>query len=64
MTAGGETLVVTNKQFEKLKGDTIIQQQTIWEKQVGIDLVDSYQLKEVQRIYEETTNNGHFEMTK
>ena len=41
LTAGGETLVVTDDHFEKLKADTMIKQQTIWEKQVGIDLEDS-----------------------
>lgn len=64
LTGGGEALIVTNKQFEKLAGDSSIQQQTIWVKQVGIDLVNSSQLKEVQRMYEETTNDGHFEVTK
>ena len=42
----------------------MIKQQTIWKKQVGIDLADRAQLKEVQAIYEETTNNGHFEVAK
>ena len=42
----------------------MIQEQTLWNKQVGIDLEDRAQLKEVQTIYEETTNNGHFEVTK
>jgi len=64
LTGGGETLVVTDEKFEKLATDSSIQEQTFWSKQVGIDLVDRSQLKEVQTIYEKTTNNGHFEVTK
>ena len=63
LTGGGMTLVVTDDQFDKLRTDAMIKQQTIWEKQVGINLVDRDQLKEVQMIYEETTNNGRFEVT-
>lgn len=64
VSGGGMMIVVTDEQFEKLSKDKLIQQQTAWEKQVGIDLEDRTQLKEVQTIYEETTNEGHFEVTK
>ncbi|SDN92818.1 bacitracin transport system permease protein [Psychrobacillus sp. OK028] len=64
LTGAGEALVVTDEQFEKLATDSRIQEQTLWSKQVGINLVDRSQLKEVQTIYEDTTNNGRFEVTK
>ena len=40
LTGGGMTIVVTDEQFEKLRADAMISQQTLWEKQVGIDLAD------------------------
>ena len=40
LTGAGETLVVTDEQFEKLAEDNSVQEQTIWKKQVGIDLAD------------------------
>lgn len=64
VTGAGMSMVVTDDQFEKMKADAMVRQQTVWEKQVGIDLADRARLNEVQAIYEETTNNGHFEVTK
>lgn len=64
LTGAGMSMVVTDDLFEKLKADAIISKQTGWKKQIGIDLADRAQLKEVQAIYEETTNNGHFEVAK
>jgi bacitracin transport system permease protein len=61
LTGGGMAIVVTDELFEKLSADSMIQQKTFWNKQVGIDLEDRSQLKEVQLIYEEATNAGHFE---
>lgn len=64
LTGAGMSIIVTDDLFEKLKADAIISEQTGWTKQIGIDLADRAQLKEVQAIYEETTNNGHFEVAK
>ncbi|WP_391118458.1 FtsX-like permease family protein [Psychrobacillus sp. L3] len=64
LTGGGMTIVVTDVLFDKLSADSTIQQQTFWNKQVGVVLEDRSQLKEVQFIFEETTNDGHFEVTK
>lgn len=63
LTGGGMTIIVSDAQFEKLTEDSLIQQQTNWTKQVGIDLVDRSKKEETQSIYEETTNDGHFEVT-
>ena len=63
LTGGGMMIVVSDAQFEKLTEDSLIQQQTNWTKQVGIDLVDRSKKEETQSIYEETTNDGHFEVT-
>ncbi|QUG43506.1 FtsX-like permease family protein [Psychrobacillus sp. INOP01] len=62
LTGGGMTIVVTDELFETLSEDKLIQQQTVWNKQVGIDLEDRSQLSEAQSIFEETTNNGMFEV--
>lgn len=62
LSDGGMTIVVTDELYETLSEDQMIQQQTAWSKQVGINLVDHSQLTEVQSIYDETTNDGIFEV--
>ena len=62
LSGGGMTIVVNDKLFETLSEDKMIQQQTVWNKQVGFDLEDRSQLSEVQSIYEKTTNDGMFEV--
>ncbi|MFJ7828012.1 FtsX-like permease family protein [Psychrobacillus sp. NPDC096623] len=62
LSGGGMTIVVNDELFEKLSEDKLIQQQTVWNKQVGIDLEDRSRLSEVQSIYDETTNDGMLEL--
>lgn len=62
LSGGGMAIVVTDKQFEKLSKDSLIQQQTMWKKQVGIDVKNRSELKEAEEIYKET--KIHVEVTK
>lgn len=64
LSGRGMSIVVNDELFETLSDDRLIQQQTFWNKQVGIDLEDSSHLSEVQTIYEETTNAGMLEVMK
>lgn len=61
LTGAGVSFIVTDQQFEQLAKDSIIGQNTIWEKQVGINIKDSSNQKEAQSIYESTTNDGYNE---
>lgn len=61
LTGAGVSFIVTDQQFEQLAKDSIIGQNTIWEKQVGINIKDSSNQKEAQYIYESTTNDGYNE---
>ncbi|WP_313892894.1 ABC transporter permease [Psychrobacillus sp.] len=61
VTFSSPALVVTDELFNSLANDPAIQKQTVWTKQTGIDLVDRTKIKEVQSLYEETTNGGSFE---
>jgi len=60
VTYAGPVLVVTDELFELLTNDPIVQKQTGWTKQVGIDLADKTKIKEVQSLYKESTNGGTF----
>ncbi|TQR18937.1 FtsX-like permease family protein [Psychrobacillus vulpis] len=60
-TYSSPALVVTDELFELLANDPVVQKQTVWTNQTGIDLVDRTKIKEVQSLYEETTNDGSFE---
>ena len=61
VTYSSPALVVTDELFNFLANDPVVQKQTVWTNQIGIDLVDRTKIKEVQSLYKDTTNNGSFE---